>query len=119
MLDQLNELFDEKSRLSEDLKRQEQEVKDVVDSATRQLVFLDKPINTWTIEMVGTWLDSIEFHNYKEIFRKSMVDGETLLDLDEETIKTLVKEFHRKKNVTCGRSITYTTTNQPSCAKDN
>jgi len=97
MIDQLNELFDEQNRLNEDLKRQDQEYKDVVDSSTRKLVFLDKPINTWTIDMVGTWLDSIEFHHYKEIFRKQMVDGETLLDLDEDTIKTLVKEYHKKK----------------------
>jgi len=97
MLDQLNELFDEQSRLNEDRKRQEQEQRDVLDTSARKLVFLDKPIKTWTIDMVGTWLDSVEFHSYKNTFREQMVDGETLLDLDEVTIKTLVKEFHIKK----------------------
>jgi len=100
MLDQLNELFDEQTRLNEDRKRQEQEQREVVDSSARKLVFLDKPINTWTIEMVGIWLDSVEFHSYKDTFRQQMIDGETLLDLDELTIRTLVKEFHIKKNVT-------------------
>jgi hypothetical protein len=97
MVDQLNELFDAQNKLNEDRKRVEQEEKDVVDGATRKLVFLDKPINTWTIEMVGIWLDSVEFHSYKDIFRQQMVDGETLLDLDEQTIKTLVKVIHVKK----------------------
>jgi len=97
MLDQLNELFDEQTRLNEDRKRQEQEQREVVDSSARKLVFLDKPINTWTIEMVGIWLDSVEFHSYKDTFRQQMIDGETLLDLDELTIRTLVKEFHIKK----------------------
>jgi len=101
MIDQLNDLLGAQAKLGEDRKRVEQEEKEVVDSAVRKLVFLDKPINSWTIEMVGTWLDSVEFHSYKEIFRQHMVDGETLLDLDEKTIKTLVQEFHIKKLLRC------------------
>jgi len=94
MLDQLNQLMGEQTQLNEDRKRLEQESKQ--DNPIK-LNFLDKPITTWTIDMVSQWLDSVEFPRYKDKFRQSMIDGETLLGLNEETIKTLVEVFHIKK----------------------
>eukprot|EP00479_Gromia_sphaerica_P005902 TRINITY_DN17021_c0_g1_i1.p1 TRINITY_DN17021_c0_g1~~TRINITY_DN17021_c0_g1_i1.p1 ORF type:complete len:95 (-),score=9.40 TRINITY_DN17021_c0_g1_i1:296-580(-) len=54
-------------------------------------------VRSWTIKDVGLWLDSVELHGYKELFETKMIDGETLLDLDRDSIKDLVPSFHVKK----------------------
>jgi len=64
-LDSLNELVDIQKELKKDLAKKEQEQKKA-GNGNRKLSFMDKPINTWTVDMVGTWLDSVEFHHYKE-----------------------------------------------------
>merc|ERR1712178_621350 len=53
----------------------------------------------WSSEKVASWLDESELGMYKEAFKKEGVDGEGLLDLDEECCKTDlgVKSMHLKK----------------------
>jgi len=94
MLDELNKLVGARDGLEKKRKEAEEKGEEIGGSG---LKFADKPISTWTVEMVGIWLDTVEFHTYKPRFKQKCVDGETLLDLDEATIKTLVQDFHVKK----------------------
>ena len=41
---------------------------------------------TWSIEDVGTWLQSINFPEYKRIFMENFISGYELLDLSEEDL---------------------------------
>jgi len=52
----------------------------------------------WTPAMVGQFLQSIDMPMYVDAFMTERVDGEVLLDLDEESMGDLqVKKIHRKK----------------------
>ena len=47
---------------------------------------------------VSRWLDDIDLPMYKELFVYHCIDGETLMDLDEENLFDLgVQKFHIAK----------------------
>ena len=59
-----------------------------------------KPIESWKIQDVVAFLNTIELNEHAEAFKKSAISGDVLLTLTEkDMIQTLgiVNELHRRK----------------------
>ena len=48
-----------------------------------------KKVAVWSVEEVCFWLTLIDLGEYKKIFAKEQIDGETLVDLDENDFATM------------------------------